>query len=195
MASEYIGEKIMINSKKAYFEYYAADNADYLRKTISEKIICHLAQYPDYKIYRFKKYLRKAEYAFNTSNGNRLKWLLAIYYERKKNKWGDRLGIEIEVNCFGKGLQIFHGAGIVVNPQVRIGENCKLHGGNCIGNNGKTQEVPILGNNIDIGFGACIIGDVHLGDGISIGSNAVVIKNCLTENAVLVGVPAKEIRK
>lgn len=184
----------MITSKKEYVEYYQADNADYLRKSFKERIIECFARYPDYEIYRFKKYLRKAEHAFNTANRNKIKWLIALYYERRKNILGDRLGIEIEINCFGKGLQIYHGAGIVVNPKTRIGENCKLHGANCIGNNGKTQDVPVLGNNLDIGFGACIIGGVQLADNICIGSNAVVVKDCDREKAVLVGIPAKELK-
>ncbi|VYT31200.1 Serine acetyltransferase [uncultured Blautia sp.] len=184
----------MITNKKEYVEYYKADNEEYLKKSFAEKIIGCIVHYPDYEIYQFKKNLRKAEYAFNSIHKNKIKWLIALYYERKKNKYGDRLGIEIEINCFGKGLQIYHGAGIVVNPQARIGENCKLHGGNCIGNNGKTQEVPVLGNNLDIGFGACIVGGVQLGNDICIGSNAVVVKNCFRENAVLVGIPAKEIK-
>ena len=184
----------MITNKEEYYEYYKTDNEQYLKKTFRERIVARLVHYPDYEIYRFKKYLRKAEYAFNTAKGNKLKWIQALYYERKKNKYGDRLSIEIEINCFGKGLQIYHGAGIVVNPRVRAGENCKLHGGNCIGNNGKTEAAPVLGNNIDIGFGACIIGGIQLADNITIGSNAVVVKNCTYQGRVLVGIPAKEIK-
>lgn len=182
----------MIKNKKEYNEYLLADNIDFLKKPLKERLISCMAGYPDYKIYLYKKYLRKAEYAFNTSN-SKLKWFIALCYERKKNHYGDLLGIEIEVNCFGKGLQIYHGAGIVVNPEARIGENCKLHGGSCIGNNGKSKAVPRIGNNVDIGFGACIIGDVVLADNITIGSNAVVVKSCKHQGAVLVGVPAREL--
>lgn len=180
----------MIKNKKDYMEYYLADNADFLQKTVRERLVSRIAGYPDHKIYLFKKYLRKAEYAVNTSN-SKLTWLVALYYERKKNRYGDRLGVEIEINCFGKGLQIYHG-GIVVHPAARIGANCRLHGGNCIGNDGKSEAVPVIGDNVDIGYGACVIGDVVLADNITIGCNAVVVKSCGHQYAVLAGVPAKQ---
>ncbi|MBQ5671727.1 MAG: serine acetyltransferase, partial [Oscillospiraceae bacterium] len=86
-----------------------------------------------------------------------------------------------------------HG-GIVVNPNVRAGKNCQLHGGNCIGNNGKTQGVPTIGDNADLGYGACIIGEVRLADDVTVGCNAVVVHNCDECGAVLVGIPAKKLR-
>ena len=78
---------------------------------------------------------------------------------------------------------------------ARIGENSSLHGANCIGNNGKTQGVPRIGNNVDIGYGAVIIGDIEIVDDVVIGANAVVNKSVLTPGAVVVGVPARIVKE
>lgn len=68
----------------------------------------------------------------------------------------------------------------MVNGWARIGKDCQLHGDNCIGNNGKSLKAPRLGNRIDIGVGAKIIGDIELADDIVIGAGAVVNKSFLT---------------
>lgn len=183
----------MIKSKDDLLKFIAADNQEYLTRSRKEKIVATICRYPDYEIMLFKTCLRRAEYCFNTAAKNKFRFLQALYWERRKNTLGYRLGIEIDINCFDSGLTIYHGGGIVVNPNARIGKNCKLHGGNCIGNNGKTSAVPVLGNNIDLGFGACVIGDVRLSDGIVVGCNAVVVKNCEKPSAVLAGIPAREL--
>lgn len=182
----------MIQTKQDLRDYIAADNEAYFHKSRRERLIGALALYPDHEIMRYKVFLRKAEYAFNTRGRSRLRLLYAFLWERRKNRLGEKLGIEIETNCFGKGLQIYHGAGIVVNPAARIGDYCALHGGNCIGNNGKTQAVPIIGDHADLGFGSCVLGDVRLADHITVGSGAIVVRSCETDGAVLIGVPARE---
>ena len=125
---------------------------------------------------------------------NRLKKLLKLYYERRKNLLGQRLGIEISPNCFGKGLNLYHAGCIVVNASARIGDNCSLHGNNCIGNNGLSQDAPVIGDNVDIGFGASVIGKVVIADNTIIGANAVVTKSFEKSHCVLAGVPASVIR-
>lgn len=68
-----------------------------------------------------------------------------------------------------------------------------MHGDNCIGNNGITDDAPTIGNNVDIGFGAKIIGGIKIADDVKIGAGAIVVKDCLRKGATLVGVPAHEI--
>ena len=77
-----------------------------------------------------------------------------------------------------------------MNRGARVGKNCVLHGDNCIGNNGNDNVCPIIGDNVDIGVGAKIIGNVHIANNVKIGAGAVVIKSCEELGAVLVGVPA-----
>ena len=78
-----------------------------------------------------------------------------------------------------------------MNSAVRAGENCQLHGANCIGNNGKTEEAPVLGDNVDIGFGAVVVGGIEVADDVVIGANAVINKSITQKGGVAVGVPGK----
>lgn len=182
----------MICSRYDLEEYCSLDNADAVAQSSGkQRLIDAFTNEPAYLIRRFLRYRRIEEYYINTAKGNKLKGVLGILYDRKANRLGNRLGIEIGPNCFGKGLTIYHIGSIIVNPAARIGENCRLHGANCIGNNGKTQGVPRIGNNVDIGYGAVIIGDIEIADNVVIGANAVVNKSVLTPGAVVVGVPAK----
>ena len=67
---------------------------------------------------------------------------------------------------------------------------------NCIGNKGIADSgVPVIGNNVNIGVGAKIIGDIYIADNVCIGANAVVTESCHVEGATLIGVPAKMIKK
>lgn len=157
------------------------------------KIIAIVANYPKWRLKRYLYFLRKQEYYINTANGNKIKGLMGIYYEGRKNRLGAKLGIEISPNCFGKGLQLWHG-NIVVNPAVRAGENCVLHGGNCIGNNGFSRDTPRLGDHVDIGYGAVLIGDIQIGDYTIIGANALVNRSFVEPGNKIAGVPARNIK-
>lgn len=185
----------MIKNKQDLREYIQSDNHWLLEENIKDKLIIGYANYPHRYIKKFLKYLRKQEFYINTSNGSKLSWIKSLYYERKKNKLGVRLGIEIAPNCFGKGLNVYHIGSIIINPKVKAGEGCSLHGSNCIGNNGLTDSVPRLGNRVDVGYGAVIIGDVEIADDVKIGANAVVNKSILEPGCTVVGVPAKIVNR
>ena len=182
---------MMIESKKDLIEYIEADNHFLILEGIKARFVANYAQYPTQVLKKYLYYLRKQEYYINTANGNKPKGLLGLFYERRKNRLGIKLGIEIGPNCFGKGLSIWHIGSIIVNADAKIGENCTLHGGNCIGNNGKDNAVPRIGNNVDIGYGAVVIGDIEIADNVTIGANAVVNKSVLVSGSVVVGVPGK----
>ncbi len=113
----------------------------------------------------------------------------------RKNALGKRLGIEIGEFACGKGLLIYHAGSIIINGGSNIGENLKLHGGNCIGNNGKDSMCPIIGDGVEVGYGGVVIGNVTLGNNIKIAANATVVKDCLFDGATLVGTPAKVAKK
>jgi serine O-acetyltransferase len=185
----------MVDSREKLREYCAADNVAGAPKSLKQRLVSRLTNEPQYVLCKYLTYLRKEEYYINTANGNKLKGMLGILYDRKLNRLGNRLGIEIGPNCFGKGLTIYHIGSIIVNPAARIGENCRLHGSNCIGNNGKSQGVPRIGNNVDIGYGAVVIGDIEIADDVVIGANAVVNKSVLTPGSVVVGVPGYIVKE
>ena len=85
--------------------------------------------------------------------------------------------IDIE-GRIGENLMIYH-PNIIISPKAIVGNNVKLHGSNCIGNNGLVDKAPKIGNNVDIGYGATIIGNIEIADDIIIGANALVNKSFL----------------
>lgn len=145
------------------------------------------------KIYQYVRLLRITEYHYNNRD-NVVHKLLYAWYRRKKNILGRKLGIEMWENTFDMGLQIYHCGNIVINGGSRIGKNCKLHGSNCVGNNGITLDNPVIGNNVRLGVGAKVIGGIQLADNITVAAGAVVIHSCLTPGAVLAGIPAKCVK-
>ena len=183
----------MIKTKQELKDYIAADNKWYCQNSRKWRIIDAFTSTPYYSLKKYLKYLRTYEYYYNNSRGSKWNTYLGYYYLRKKNRLGARLGVEIGPNCFGKGLSIWHGGSIVVNPNVKAGENCVLHGANCIGNNGKTDGCPKLGDNVELGYGAVIIGDVTIADNTVIGANAVVNRPIEQEGGTYVGVPGKRL--
>lgn len=150
-------------------------------------LICRVTHEDNYLIWKYITYLRREEAA-----GNKL----AVYFwRRKKNDLGSRLGIVAYAGCCGKGLTIWHYGSIIISGEARLGENCTFHGQACIGNDGKSDKAPVIGNNVDIGVGARILGDIVIADNVKIGANAVVTKSCLEEGATLVGCPARILPK
>lgn len=182
----------MIKTKNDLREYINADNWYYDKHypKNEQKLFVFLHD-PQYKIRKYKLYLRKEEYYLNKENKNKIDTIFRLINLRRKNKLGNMLGILIPPNTFGKGLTIMHHGEVIINPNVKVGDYCILHGGNCIGNNGNTQEAPIIGNNVDIGIGAKVIGGSIIADNCKIGANAVVTHSFEKSNSVIIGIPAK----
>ena len=109
------------------------------------------------------------------------------------------LGIELPRKLtIGKGLTLYHGQALVVNFKTVIGDNCVLRNSVTIGHkklaDGTMSACPRIGNYVDIGTNVCIIGDVQIGDNVTIGAGAVVVKD-IPSNCVVVGNPAKPLPK
>lgn len=102
-------------------------------------------------------------------------------------------GIEIHPGAkIGRGLFIDHGMGVVIGETSIIGDNVTLYQGVTLGGTGKqkTKRHPTLGNNVVVGAGAKILGDIIIGDNSYIGANAVVVKD-VPVNSTIVGVPGR----
>lgn len=153
---------------------------------IKNYIRCRLTREHEYYLWKFQSLLRLEE---KYSNG-----LVKIFFRTRKNILGSRLGLTIPEGVFDRGLHIWHYGNIVVNKCARVGVNCQLHGDNCIGNNGKSTEAPVIGNNVDIGVGAKIIGPVQIADNIKIGAGAIVVSSFTEEGITIGGVPARKIK-
>jgi len=98
-------------------------------------------------------------------------------------------GIEIHPGAtIGRRVVIDHGMGIVIGETAIVGDDVLIYHGVTLGGkiNDRVKRHPTVGNNVLLGAGAKIIGDVEIGDGAMIGANAVVTKN-VPAGAVIVG--------
>ena len=105
-------------------------------------------------------------------------------------------GIEIHPACFiGRGLLIDHGIGVVIGETAIIGDDCTILHGVTLGSReyivGKRH--PTLQNNVFVGAGAKILGNIEIGNNVKIGANAVVLTD-LPDNSTAVGVPAMIVK-
>ena len=91
---------------------------------------------------------------------------------------------------------MFHYGGVIINPKAKIGNNVIIMHGVTIGNNmPKGDKCPTIGDNVFIGAGAKILGEVYLAKGVKVGANAVVVRSVYEEGVTVIGVPARIVRK
>jgi serine O-acetyltransferase len=100
---------------------------------------------------------------------------------------GIELPCEVEI---GRNFVIDHFGGIIVSGYTKFGDNCRIRNGVVIGLRRVEEKVaPIIGNNVDIGTGAKLLGPIRIGDNCLIGANAVVLCD-VPANSIATGVPA-----
>jgi serine acetyltransferase len=105
------------------------------------------------------------------------------------------LGIEVpDTVSIGRGFQMWHGTGLVINPATIIGTNVLLRHTTTIGNKYSGSGCPVIGNNVEIGAHTIIIGDVSIGDNVTIGAGSIVTKS-IPANSIAYGNPLKIIEK
>lgn len=109
-----------------------------------------------------------------------------------------RTGIEIHPGAkIGKNMFIDHGMGVVIGETAEIGDNVLIYHGTTLGGTGVEKDKkrhPTIGDNVEIGAGAKVLGPIKIGNNSKIGANAVVIKD-VPPNTTVVGVPAKIVVK
>jgi serine O-acetyltransferase len=100
---------------------------------------------------------------------------------------GIELPCEVEI---GRNFIIDHFGGIVISGYAKFGDNCRIRNGVVVGLKNVDQPcAPVIGNNVDIGAGAKLLGAIRIGDNAVIGANAVVLTD-VPDNCLAVGVPA-----
>src|SRR5882757_6522866 len=109
------------------------------------------------------------------------------------------LGIEMITGCtinrevkIGDGFHLIHGGNVRIHPDVVIGKNCTILHEVTIGTNTGREGVPVIGDNVQIGAGAKILGPIKIGDGAIIAANSLVIAD-VPAGATAVGVPARAL--
>lgn len=100
---------------------------------------------------------------------------------------GIELPCEVEI---GRNFVIDHFGGIVISGFAKFGDNCRIRNGVVVGLKRVDDPcAPIIGNNVDIGTGAKVLGRIRIGDDVLIGANSVVITD-VPDRSIAVGVPA-----
>ena len=106
-------------------------------------------------------------------------------------------GVEIHpAATIGAGFFIDHGMGVVIGETTIIGEEVTLYQGVSLGGTGKEKgqkRHPTLGNHVLVGAGAKILGNVTIGEGVRVGSNAVVLRS-IPAHSTVVGIPGRVVR-
>ncbi len=99
----------------------------------------------------------------------------------------------IEMPCevsVGRNFVIDHFGGIVISGYARFGDNCRIRSGVVVGLARLDDPcAPFIGDNVDIGTGAKVLGRIRIGNNVSIGANAVVTRD-VPDDSIAVGVPA-----
>jgi serine O-acetyltransferase len=105
-------------------------------------------------------------------------------------------GIEIHPGAtIGRRCFIDHGMGVVIGETAEIGDDVLLYQGVTLGGTGKEKgkRHPTIGNNVVIGTGAKILGNITIGDHTKIGAGSVVIRS-VPDHSTVVGVPGRVVR-
>ena len=176
----------MIVSREDLKAYIAADARACGRDSVRGKL------YMDH-VWKYQVALRKKEYY---KNQKRIKKLLLLpltvlaYY--RCDSLAVKLGFSIPCNVFGPGLSIAHYGAIAVNGTCVVGKNCRIHEGVTLGSTNGSLG-PKLGDNVFIGSGAKIIGDITVANDVAIGANAVVVKSIPEPGTTWAGNPARKV--
>lgn len=175
----------MIKSKKDYLYYLECDRVALKIRRKKPRIIGD-------DIWKFQRLMRKREYIENCKK-NIFFRSYSIFLKYLYIKKGIKLGFSIPINVFGPGLSIAHYGTIVVNGASKVGANCRIHEGVTIGATGGSKLAPTLGDNVFLGSGSKVIGNITIANGIAVGANSVVVKSFFEQNITIAGVPAKKI--
>lgn len=113
-------------------------------------------------------------------------------YRKARNTYGIDLPYTVQL---GRRVIIEHQGAIVIHGDCVIGDDCIIRQGVTLGNRylDRPLEAPVLGDRVNVGAGAKILGQVHLNDDVNIGANAVVLID-VPAGETAVGIPAKVLK-
>ncbi|MGL5081297.1 MAG: serine O-acetyltransferase [Microcoleaceae cyanobacterium] len=104
-------------------------------------------------------------------------------------------GVEIHPGAtLGSGIFIDHGMGVVIGETAIVGDYCLIYQGVTLGGTGKEsgKRHPTLGENVVVGAGAKVLGNIEIGSNVRIGAGSVVLRN-VPPNCTVVGVPGRVV--
>lgn len=135
-------------------------------------------------LYAFDEF--RALYYHRLASGNATGRLLA---RLMRHIWKPTDGLIISTREIGTGLFIAHGQATCIAAE-RIGRNCWVHHGVTLGWDYRSDHGPVIGDGVFIGTGAVVLGAITVGDGARIGANAVVLRD-VPPGGTAVGSPAR----
>lgn len=176
----------MIETKHELKEYLRQDAAASYRSDI------HAHGLRD-DIWKWQRAMRYSEYYANRAKLHPLFRPAAILCRVRFARLSIRLGFSTPYQNIGKGFSVAHYGLLVIHGNAVIGDNCRIQEGVCIGSTNGSSRAPRIGNNVFIGSGAKIIGDIEIADDVAIGAGAVVVKSIKEPGTTWGGVPAKKL--
>jgi len=142
------------------------------------------------EVWKYEIALRHREYFLNQDRGL-LNKLLSYWWTFVHHRKSVRLGIQVPPNTCGAGLHINHHGLLIISCSAKIGKYLNVHQGVNIGENIEPGIAPVIGDNVFIGPGVKIFGDVVIADNIAIAAGSVVTKSFLQPGVTIGGVPAQ----
>lgn len=186
----------MITNRAELYNYLQADSKNYTTRTSGwlRRQRNNLGVTPISNQNNIWKYIRTLRYLEFYTNSNKI-WHMpfVVYYRNKLNRLSFKTGFQIPPNVIGSGITIWHWGTIIINEQTRIGKNVVLNPMVIIGHKEPGGGCPVIGDNCFIGGGARIIGNIHIGNNVTIAPNAVVV-NDVPDGAIVGGIPAKSLK-
>ncbi len=125
-----------------------------------------------------------------------LRWPLSFLYKLLKVLSQIMTGIDLPCEVrLGRRFLIEHFGGIIISGDAVFGDDCVVRNGVTVGLRHRgIRGAPVIGDRVDIGAGAKVLGPIQIGNDVAIGANAVVIQD-VPERCAAVGVPARIIAR
>lgn len=176
----------MIKSKADYRFYLEADRIALCKETRRPRPFVD-------DTWKFQRLLRKVEYYTNCRRSPvHRAYLLVLLF--RYHRLAQQLGFTIFPNTIGPGLCIPHRGSILVSSNAQIGENCRIHSATNIGTEVRFGDrAPRIGNNVYVGPGAKLFGDIAIGDDVAIAANSVVNRSFAEPHQTIGGIPARQL--
>ncbi len=106
-------------------------------------------------------------------------------------------GIEIHPGAtIGRGVFIDHGMGVAIGETAIVGDYCLIYQNVTLGGTGKQtgKRHPTLGNNVVVGAGAKVLGNINIGNNVRVGAGSIVLRN-VPDDCTVVGIPGRIVSR
>lgn len=118
--------------------------------------------------------------------------LYRFLYRRARNIYGIEIPYTVKI---GQRVVFEHQHGIVIHGNCEIGDGCIIRQGVTLGNKNleHPHDAPKLGNNVNVGAGAKVLGKIKIGNDVQVGANAVVLCD-VGDNEIAKGIVSSKLR-